>query len=554
MRCALLSNVNVESVARRIGRHQVHVAQGYGAWRQELADPGSGTWKFGAAAVFLVLDGAELLRGQPGLDAALAGLDEHLASIERAARELPQVRFFVSTIDVPAHTPRSLKEDHLQRRLEEHWNAGVSRVSADRKNVYVVDLKALVEETGRAQFYSSKRWYLGGLRFSIAGEKLLAAEIERILDAQVSARKKCLLLDLDNTLWGGVIGEDGLEGIQLSETGEGARYKDFQRRIQRLRQMGVILGVVSKNNEADALEVFASHQHMVLKKEDFALLKIDWSPKPQSIAEAAQALDIGLDSIVFVDDNPVEREAIRTALPEVAVPEFPADTSELCAFLDRIYQEHFFTLETTEEDRGRTEAYLANARRAEERTAAGSIDEFLAALRTKISLGRVGDEDVPRAAQLTQKTNQFNLTTRRYSEQQVRALLATPGVAMFIASVSDKYGDNGKVLLGIVRKLSADIADLDTFLMSCRVMGRFIEDQVLDHLVRELRAEGIRKLRVRFVPTRKNDPARAFVERLTGGQLLDKDDTGAILWEFDIAQASPVAKPPYAELLTRGES
>src|SRR5262249_52307621 len=227
-----------------------------------------------------------------------------------------------------------------------------------------------------------------------------------------------------------------------------------------------------KNNEAGAFEVFEKHEHMVLRKGDFAAMRINWSTKAQNIAELAQDLDIGLDSIVFIDDNPVEREAIRTALPEVTVPEFPADTCELSAFLDRVYHDHFFTLETTEEDRGRTEAYLANARRAAERTAAGSIDDFLAALGTKISLGRVRDEDVARAAQLTQKTNQFNLTTRRYTEQEVRALLKSPGVAMSIASVSDKYGDNGKVLLGIVRRLSADTADLDTFLMSCRVMGR----------------------------------------------------------------------------------
>ena len=408
-----------------------------------------------------------------------------------------------------------------------------------------------MEQVGRSLLYSNKRWYLGGLRFSTAGEKLIARELERILDAQLVARKKCLLLDLDNTLWGGVIGEDGVEGIQLSETGEGARYRDFQLRIRELGRMGVILGIVSKNNEADAFEVFERHEHMVLRKGDFAAMKINWSAKAQNIAELAQDLDIGMDSIVFIDDNPVEREAIRTALPEVTVPEFPADTCELASFFERVYKECFFTLESTEEDRKRTEAYLANAKRAAERTAAPSIEEFLAGLRTKIFLTRACDEDLGRAAQLTQKTNQFNLTTRRYTEQELRALQATPGAEVFIASVADKYGDNGKVLVSIVRREAPDTAELDTFLMSCRVLGRFIEDQILDQLVKELRADGLSRLRVQFIPTRKNAPARAFIERLRGGRLVSDDESGAQTWEFDIAKASPVTKPAYAELLTK---
>ena len=408
-----------------------------------------------------------------------------------------------------------------------------------------------MEQVGRSLLYSNKRWYLGGLRFSTAGEKLIARELERILDAQLVARKKCLLLDLDNTLWGGVIGEDGVEGIQLSETGEGARYRDFQLRIRELGKMGVILGIVSKNNEADAFEVFERHEHMVLRKDDFAAMKINWSAKAQNIAEIAQDLDIGMDSIVFIDDNPVEREAIRTALPEVTVPEFPADTCELASFLERVYKECFFTLESTEEDRKRTEAYLANAKRAAERTAAPSIEEFLAGLRTKIFLTRARDEDLPRAAQLTQKTNQFNLTTRRYTEQELRALQTTPGADVFIASVADKYGDNGKVFVSIVRREAPDTAELDTFLMSCRVVGRFIEDQILDQLVKELRADGLSRLRVQFIPTRKNAPARAFVERLRGGRLVSDEESGAQTWEFDIAKASPVTKPAYAELLTQ---
>ncbi len=552
MKCALLSNVNIESIARRMARHQVHIAQGYGAWTQELADPASPTFGFEPSSVFLIIDGAEFLSGQRGLEPALADIDERLACLEEAAARSPGIKFIVSTVDVPARTLRPLKEEHLERRLEQHWQAGIARASAGHANIYIFDLKHLVEQAGRSFFYSNKRWYLGGLRFSISGEKLIARELERILDVQLVARKKCLVLDLDNTLWGGVIGEDGLNGILLSEHGEGARYRDFQLRIRELGKMGVILGIVSKNNEADALEVFERHENMVLRKDDFAATKINWLTKAENVAELAQDLDIGLESIVFVDDNPVEREAIKSALPEVTVPEFPADTCELSSFLEQVYKECFFTLESTDEDRKRTETYLANAKRAAERTAAPSIDEFLAGLGTKIFLTRARDEDIARAAQLTQKTNQFNLTTRRYSEQELRKLESTSDATVFIASVADKYGDNGKVVVGILRRKAPDTAELDTFLMSCRVLGRFIEDRILDHIVKELRSEGLSRLHVRFVPTKKNAPARPFVERLQGGVLVSSDvESGAQTWEFDISKTSPVTKLAYAELITK---
>jgi FkbH-like protein len=551
MKCALLSNVNIESITRRIERHEVHIAQGYGVWTQELADPASATFGFGPSNVFLIIDGEELLRGERELDLALANVDEQLAWIGQAAERSPDVKFFVSTIDVPARKFRPLKEEHAERRLEEHWNTSIAQASASHTNIYVFDLKEMVAQLGRSLLYSNKRWYLGGLRFSTAGEKLIAQELERILDVQRVARKKCLLLDLDNTLWGGVVGEDGVEGIQLSETGEGARFRDFQLGIRDLGRMGVILGIVSKNNEADVVEVFERHKHMALGKRDFALTKINWSTKAQNIAEVAQDLDIAMDSIVFIDDNPVEREAVRAALPEVTVPEFPADTSDLRSFLERVYKDCFFTLESTQEDRKRTESYLANAKRAAERAAAPSVEEFLSGLRTKIFLTRARDEDFGRTAQLTQKTNQFNLTMRRYTEQELRTLQTTPGAAVFVASVADKYGDNGKVLVTILRGVAPGTAELDTFLMSCRVLGRFIEDQILDHLVKDLRASGFSKLRVQFIPTRKNAPARTFVERLQGGRLLSDDEAGAQTWEFDISKASPVTKPAYAKLLTK---
>ena len=212
--------------------------------------------------------------------------------------------------------------------------------------------------------------------------------------------------------------------------------------------------------------------------------------------------------------------------------------------------DYFFALELTEEDRKRTETYLQNAKRAAERHAAWSVEEFLAALKTKITVRKVMDEDLPRAAQLTQKTNQFNLTTRRYTEQDLQGFRRSADLAVYIASVSDKFGDNGKTFLAILKKATPDTAEVDTFLMSCRVMGRFIEDQILDHLVRELRQQNVAKLRLHFFPTKKNMPARAMLDRLKG-KIVSQEENGNTTWEYDLTQGSPVTQPAYAELMPR---
>src|SRR5262249_45123442 len=357
-----------------------------------------------------------------------------------AVARSPGVKFFVSSLDVPAQMLKSLKEAGPERRIEHHWHERVRALGDRYPNVYVFELKALVESVGRQGFYSRKRWYLAGMKYSVLAENPPPREIGRCPDALAgTGRKKCLVLDLDDTLWGGIIGEDGLQGIQLGEPGEGARYKDFQRRIRQLKDLGVILAVVSKNNDADVREVFEAHPHMVLKEQDFASFKVNWSPKPQNIVEVAEDLAIGLDSLVYIDDNPVEREAVRAALPEVAVPDFPADTCELSAFLEGVHRDYFLSLDSTAEDRIRTETYLQNARRAAERNAASSIEEFLSRLKTRIRIWRVTDEDVPRAAQLTQKTNQLNFTTRRYTEQELQAIRSAADSFVYIASVADVY-------------------------------------------------------------------------------------------------------------------
>ena len=554
MRAAVLSNTNVESLSRRVGegRHEVWIAEGYGAWIQELGSAQAALWKFEPDAVFLLLDGAELLRGcenAPAKEMALA-LDEQFVWIERAAERATAVKFFVSTIDVPGRPTRSLKHRAPERFAEHRWLERTVALSERCANVYVLDVKGWIEDKGRSAFCSAKRWYFGGMRYSVVGEKTLAREMTRVLDAQVQARKKVLVVDLDNTLWGGVVGEEGVSGIEIAKAGAGARFHDLQCGVRDLKDLGIVLAIASKNNESDVAEVFERRRDMPLSLSDFASKKISWSPKVESLAEIARDLDVGTDTLVFLDDNPVEREAVRTALPEIVVPEFPPDTSDLPELIGRIYGEHFFAIESTEEDRKRAVAYAENGRRAEARTVAASFEEFLVGLQTKIVLSPVHAEDVARAAQLSQKTNQLNMTTRRYSEADVQRFTRSPEYMVRIGSVVDQFGDSGKVFLSIVHRRERDSAELDTFLMSCRVMGRFLEDQIFGELGEQLRVAGVRRLIAHFVPTTKNAPARAFFDRLVG-EPSTVDAEGRCTRTFDLCATPLVSKPAYAELVVR---
>ena len=549
MKLAILSNVNVESLARRVRKeHDVYIADGFGAWLQELSNPNSGIWAAEPEAVVLLIDGMELLRGQSlhETDAVTQELRAALSIIESAALAHSDIKLFVSTMDLPPRSLSALRAHHAERRIEADWLEVVEQLARTRPNCVTWDAKELVEDLGRQRFYSAKRWYFAGIPYSVDGEKALAADMLRLLRANQGVRKKGLVLDLDNTLWGGVIGEDGVSGLDLSEVGPGARYKDFQRRLKELRELGILLTVCSKNNEGEVREAFATHPHMVLTPQDFAATRINWEPKTKNIMELAAELNIGLDSLVFIDDNPVERGIVSAAIPELLVPEFPRDTSELGAFIQGVYREHMLLLESTEEDRHKTELYRQNTERYAAMKSSGSVEDFLFSMEMQLRIWELGSDDVARAAQLTQKTNQFNLTTRRYTEQEIQRLMDSERNLVFIAQVTDRYGDNGKVCLAVVDLSAGDVAELDTFLMSCRVMGRHIEDQVFEYLLSQLRARGVSGLRVRYLQTKRNAPAKAWCEHLQA-EPAEPDEEGNLTWQVDVH--APPRQRFFAELI-----
>ena len=504
----VLSNITMagpffKKTLRQLSGSDIHIPDGYNTWVQQLLSPTEAL--LNSQAVFLILDGEELLGGtiSEGED-TIARLQSHLELMGQFVTAHPDVPLFVSSLDIPQRTISPLVGKRNEVRAMAFW-----RERLENMGLPVCELAEIAANMGRDHFYSAKMWYYGSIPFSMAGEKALAAECFRCWNALRGERKKCLVLDLDNTLWGGVIGEDGLGGIQLGPTKEGAIYQNFQRRILELKQQGVLLAVVSKNNIDDALSAIRQHPDMLLREEDFVAIKANWDPKPVNIEYLGTELNLGLDSFVFIDDNPVEREAVKIVLPAVTVPDFPTDPVQLESFMRSVARDFFPTLRLTQEDLKKSEQYRVERLREEEKQKFTNLDEYLDSLDMRLSTREVGEEDIPRAAQLTQKTNQFNLTTRRYTEADMRSMSLSPEWHLWMGELEDRFGKYGKVILCLAQ-IEGERAMLDTFLMSCRVMGRGVESAFLEHVEQALARVGVTKVEAEYRITPKNSMVAEF--------------------------------------------
>ena len=364
--------------------------------------------------------------------------------------------------------------------------------------IFPVDLQALAAET--PDFHDERMWRLAAMPWSLKGLRAIAAEIERLLVMARGGGKKVLAVDFDNTLWRGVVGEDGVDGIEPRT--------DFQRFLKQLKERGVLLVGLSKNDPADVAGVWG-RAGMALEAADFAAMRVDWSPKAGNLLQCAQELNLGSDAFVFVDDNPAERSRMRAALPEVAVPQFPASEAEFGAFARLLERFYFPRLGLTPEDRRRTAQYRAEAGRrrlAADRT----LDDYLKELGiwTDVRLSR--PEEFNRIAQLAQKTNQFNVSANRYTPGEVEAIAKAPDHLLFSASAGDKFGELGLIAFVHV-KLAGAKAEIVDWVMSCRAMNRRIEFAVESFVEAELAARGVRELAAVYRPTPKNAPvARLF--------------------------------------------
>ncbi len=506
---ALLSNVTVTSLRNRLeekGFPETFCVEGYDCWVQNLL-PGGKLFEEPPDCAILLLDGSALLEQQDERD-LIGFLENGLALIRNIKEKHAKTLWIVSTLDIRCKKTLPLSARRVEKEAAAMWNHSIRGLGC-----LVFDLEELIKEYGRERFYSPKMWYLGSIPFSASGEEKIAASLSRLLRAYQGKRKKVLALDLDNTLWGGVVGEEGIDGINLSTEKEGKAFHDFQRQILDLKRMGVMLTIVSKNNPEDALEVFEKHPAMVLKAEDFVSMKINWDSKPQNIATLANELNVGLDAFVMIDDSPFERQAVMEILPEVVAPDFPKDASKLPDWMRELAEEYFLFLEITEEDAQRTQMMRADINRKHVQQQFQDIDHYLSSLKMTLELQPARDEDIPRIAQLTQKTNQFNVTTRRYTEADILRIKEDPTYRVWIGSVEDRFGDYGKVVV-LIARVEDKKAVFDTFLMSCRVMERHVEDAAIAWVEQQLRSEGVVSARAHYIPTAKNKPVEGLWPRL----------------------------------------
>lgn len=524
----------------------------FNAWTQEMLDPGSAVYRDPQPDVMIVAvqtrDVSPMLWSEAGSldEASLADEADRAAEAIlgplRALRERSGAHIIVHGLEKPAVPSAGVLESAGGATM--HQSAAIDRVNARLREaaasmtgVYVLDYDAVVARFGRERWYDEDKFLT--VRLPMVADALapLAREWMRYLLPAMGVQAKCLVLDLDNTLWGGVVGEDGPTGIRLGVEHPGAHYVAIQRAALDLYNRGILLALCSKNNPDDANEVIEKHPHMVLRPEHFASVRVNWTDKAQNLREIAADLNIGIDSLVFLDDNPVERELVRNLVPEVTVLEPASDhprdllrAIRACPLFER--------LSLSSDDRKRGAMYAQQRQRAELESSASSLEDYLRSLEMEADIGVLDASSdkavVERVAQLTQKTNQLNMTTKRYSVQQIEALAKDPGSRVYWISVRDRFGDNGIVGVMIAEAGSQSWA-IDTFLMSCRVIGRTVETCMLATLAEHASQASATELHGWFYPTKKNPPAEAIYR--DHGFVARKEQDEGVLWALDLAEA-----------------
>ncbi len=422
-----------------------------------------------------------------------------------------QSKLVLSNFVIPTYSPFEINEAREEFGLQDMvrtLNQNIKTELSHNPEIYLYDLNSFVTKFGENNVFDYKQFFYGDVKISLDYIPHLAEEFMGYIKAVLGLNKKCIVLDLDNTLWGGIVGEDGFEGIKLGDGPIGRAYVEFQRHLLALNQRGIILAINSKNNFDDAIEIIRKHPNMVLKEDNFACFRINWNDKVINIKEIAEELNIGLDSIVFFDDDPINRDYMRTALPDVLTVEL-SDSSSYSRTLKSMND--FQVLQITNEDVKRNKMYLDQRKRNELQKNVGNLQDFLKQLNISVKIKKADEYTIPRISQLTLKTNQFNLTTRRYQEEDIRKFVSNENKIVECAQIQDKFGDNGITSVYILNKENQQEWLIDTFLLSCRVMGRGVEEAILGQIIERAKMNGIKTVKAQYIKTKKNKPAENFL-------------------------------------------
>ncbi len=511
----------------------------YGQMLQDALSPDSAVNRARPDAVLVAVDYRGLpLAYAPGSEEgerqAVAAAMEHLGGIRAGLRAHGQAPCIVQTL---AAAPEALFGSldralpGTPRRVVDSLNREIAASLSGTEDV-LLDVAGLAETVGLGEWHSPVQWNMAKLGFAQDYLPLYADHVARTVGALRGKSRRCLILDLDNTVWGGVIGDDGLAGIRIAQgDATGEAYLSIQAMALALRGRGVVLAVCSKNTDSVARAPFRDSPEMLLREDHIAVFQANWDDKATNIRAIARELSLGLDAMVFLDDNPMERDIVRRMIPQVAVPELPEDPALYARTLAAAG--YFEAVTFSAEDGSRAKMYQQNARRATLQAQAGDLGAYLASLDMEIAFAPFDAAGRARIAQLINKSNQFNLTTRRYSEAEVAAAEAEPGCFTLQVRLVDKFGDNGMISCVVARPRDPGEWEIDTWLMSCRVLGRGVERMVLREIIRHAREHGVRRLIGVYLPTSRNQLVEDHYQKL-GFTLLGRDADGGSEWEIDV--------------------
>lgn len=555
VRLALLSSFVLDQLipfldfeCRRVGLLPEFYVTPFNQYTQEILNQNSALHNFKPDLVFLAVSIEDLFpefTGYPSsqdLDKAEEDITRSVLHLVKELQQRSGALVVLSDFISMHHSPHGILDNRLTQGLL-RWITRLNQALADtlatQERAFLLPLSEVVNWVGKTRAKNPKMDYMASMRLSEACLPELARYCMRYIKPLKGLTKKCIVLDLDGTLWGGIVGELGPEGIHLGPTVPGKEYMDFQKALLNLTRRGVLLAICSKNNPEDVLPVLREHIYMILREEHFGAMRINWRNKAENIKEIAEELNIGLDSLVFIDDNPNERELVRQLLPEVLTVEFPRDPSRYRMTLESLSD--FELLAITKEDEMRLAQYQAIGKRQAMRNAATSLEEYLYSLALKVTIELAKPEVLSRLVQMFNKTNQFNLTTRRYQTSDVERFLNSDEYRVYTLDVSDRFVNHGVVGTAVVQTDRIQWR-VDSLLMSCRVMGLTIEQAFLARICQDAKDADAMTLLGEFIPSKKNHPVKDFYSQ--EGFTLKSDDGGHQLWEYDLA-SSKVKTPPW---------
>jgi FkbH-like protein len=514
----------------------------YDTLHQTILDSGSELYRFQPDIVWLFTSYRDVrieAVGPMDMQAVLHRVNEAVgksASLWDAIRKRCSCQIIQNNADLPRLRPLGNLEGSAawsHSGLLSRFNLALGEAAG--AGVIVFDIEYLSAFYGKERWHDARYWYHSKHAFDLDAYGLVAQRAAKLIAAIKGRARRALILDLDNTPWGGIIGDDGIEGIRLGSTTDGEAFVDFQRYLRELKRRGIVLCVCSKNDEATAMEPFELHPDMVLRLEDIAVFKANWRNKADNIRAIAQTLNLGLDAFAFVDDNPAERDLVRRLVPEVIVVNLPEDPAGFAAAVDEAGL--FETTTVTEEDARRGDQYRENALRQDLRESFTDLTAYLESLSMISECGDLDSFHLVRATQLINKSNQFHLTTTRYTETQFEVFVRDPACRVRYYKLCDRFGDNGLIAVVILTRVDGATAFIDTWVMSCRVLARTMEEFICRDIFSAARTLGCARVVGKYIPTKKNGLVAGLYDRL--GFLREAAEDTATVWSVDLTQGAP---------------